>query len=152
MAVIDPSTDEGKLRLKLSDWQDIPLLPSSVYQQTLLDNNNNLQACTVTLGSYILGMLAHKTHRKLSQIEVWSNEQFKQYLQYLTLIIKDPAFSGASPIPYGSGMDGKVHEIEQFTMDWRKNYSAGTQSQQLAVDAALSPNDGSLYGRAVGSY
>lgn len=151
MSVIDPSTDEGKLRLKLSDWQDIPLLPSSVYQQTLLDNNNNLQACTVTLGSYILGMLAHKTHRKLSSIESWGNEQFEQYLKYLMLVVKDPAFSGASPIPYSSG-DSVAHPLTQFTSDWNRNYSAGTQSQQLAVDAAMSPNDGSLYGSAAGSY
>lgn len=143
--VIDPSTNEGKLRLRLSDWSDIPFLPSNVYQQTLTDNDNNLQKCTTILGSYILGILSQKTHRKLATLEVWGNEAFSSYLKFLDRIIKDPAYSGISPVPYMATGDG-TNEIVDFISDWRRNWYAGTEGQQLAVDAELSPNDGSRYG------
>ena len=59
MATIDPTTNIGKLRLRLADWRDIQWLPDSVYQQTLDDNNNNLTACTRILSQYILAILTH---------------------------------------------------------------------------------------------
>jgi len=58
MPAIDPTTNEGKLRLRLGDWRDITLLPSSVYQQTLTDCNNNLNKATAILAQYILAILA----------------------------------------------------------------------------------------------
>lgn len=143
--VIDPTTNEGKLRLRLSDWSDIPLLPSTVYQQTLIDNDNNLQRCTAILGSYILGILSQKTHRKLSNLEVWGNEAFASYLKFLEKIVKDPAYSGISPIPYMATGDG-TNDIVDFVEDWRRNYYNGTESQELAIDAERSPNDGSRFG------
>jgi hypothetical protein len=143
--IIDASTNEGKLRLRLSDWSDIPLIPSSVYQQTLLDNDNNLQRCTTIIGSYILGILSQKTHRKLANLEVWGKESFDSYLKYLDLIIKDPAYSGVSPIPYMAQGSG-TNDIVDFVDDWKRNYYNGTESQELAIDAERSPNDGSRFG------
>lgn len=143
--VIDPTTNEGKLRLRLSDWSDIPFLPSTVYQQTLIDNDNNLQKCTSVLGGYILGILSQRTHRKLANLEVWGNEAFQSYLQFLEKIIKDPAYSGVSPIPYMAKGDG-FNPIVDFVDDWKRNYYNGTESQQLAIDAERSPNDGSRFG------
>lgn len=57
MAVIDPSTNIGKLRLRLADWRDIQWLPDAVYQQTLDDTSNNLTASTRILAQYILAIL-----------------------------------------------------------------------------------------------
>jgi len=146
MTTIDPSTNLGKLRLALADWSDLPVLPDSVYIQTLSDNNDNLQKCKVVLGSYILGIFSQGVHRRMSvQLEVWGGEKFDQYKQYLLMIVKDPSFSGLCPIPY-SGSGDSPHEIIQFISDYKKNFPAGTQSQQLAFDASISPNDGSLYG------
>lgn len=147
MTIIDPSTNEGKLRLAVADWSDIPILPSSVYQQVLLDNDNDLVKSTKTLGSYILGIFSQKTHRKLGlQLEVWGGEQFDQYKKYLLLILKDPAFglAMASPLPYATTSD--FSPIPQFIADFRRNFSNGDESQQLATDASISPNLGDLYG------
>ena len=143
--IIDPTTNEGKLRLRLSDWSDIPLLPSSVYQQTLLENDNNIQRCTTILGSFILGLLSQRVHRKISNLEVWGNEAFDSYLKFLEKIIKDPAYSGISPIPYMAQGSG-TNDIVDFVDDWKRNYYNGTEAQSLAIDADRSPNDGSRYG------
>lgn len=143
MTIIDPATNLGRLRLKISDWGDIPILPDSVYQQTLLDTNDNLQQSTVILGSYILGILSQRTHRKLAQMEVWSDAQFSQYLIYLNMIVKDPSFMGISPIPYSSAAD--FSPILDFQANWNKGF-VQTEAQQLAFDADLSPNDNTRTG------
>lgn len=144
MASLDPTTNIGKLRLRVADYGDIQYLPDSVYYATLADNDDNLQRSTVTIASYILGGLSSKTHRKLASLEVWGSENFQNYKEFLMLTIKDPAFMNVSPIPYSaSGTD--VHPLIQFASDWNRNFPV-TQSQQLASDAQTSPNDGSLYG------
>ena len=51
MAVIDPSTNIGKLRLRLADWRDIQWLPDAVYQQTLDDTSNNFNRLNTHSGS-----------------------------------------------------------------------------------------------------
>jgi hypothetical protein len=144
MTIIDPSTNIGRLRLKLADWSDLVILPDSVYNQVLLDTNDNLNKATVILGSYILGILSQRTHRKLAQLESWSNEQFSQYLIYLEKIIKDPAYSGIAPIPYGA--TAETSPLIQFQETWRRNHYSGTEEQQSNSTAAYSPNDGSKFG------
>lgn len=147
--IIDPTTNLGKLRLRVSDWSELPYLPDSVYLQTLADNNDNIQKSTVVIGNYLLGIFSQGTHRRLSQnLEVWGGERFSQYLKYLMLIVKDPSFSGISPIPY-SASGTELHPILQHISDWKKNYPLGTEAQALAVSAAISPNTGDLYGPTV---
>ncbi len=145
MTIIDPTTNLGKLRLKLGDWGDIVTLPDSVYLQTLADNDDDLQKSTVTLGSYLLGIYSSRTHEKLGlQLESWSGEQFTQFKQYLMMLIKDPSFSNIAPIPYSS--TSAFNPIIDFQENWTKNYTQGTESQTLARNADISPNDGSRTG------
>lgn len=143
MTTIDPSTDLGKLRLRCADWGDLPFLPDSVYLQTLVDTGNNLPESAKTCAAYILGMLSFKVRRRLNQLEVYNDSQFKQYLEYLLLITKDPSFCSISPVPYVA--EGR-NLIQEFAEDWNKNYYSGTQSQALALSADLSPNDNSRTG------
>lgn len=151
MTIIDPSTNIGKLRLRVADYGDLPYLPDSVYTQTLSDNDNNLVRSSKVIAMYILGMLAFKTHRRMSvQLEVWGAEAFKNYKEFLLLTVSNPAFMQLSPVPYSAASSG-VNPLVQFQGDWNKNYYSGTQSQQLAFDALNSPNDGSLYGPVGGS-
>lgn len=145
MTTIDPSTDIGKLRLRVADYSDLVFLPDAVYSQTLEDNDNNLTKCATIIATYILGILSLKTHRKLAQLEVWGGEAFKNYKDFLLLTVTNPAFMSIAPIPYSSSSTD-LSAIQQFQNDWNKNYANGTQSQQLASDALNSPNDGSLYG------
>ena len=146
MTIIDPTTNLGKLRLRCADYSDIPFLPDSVYLQTLTDNNDNLFASARTCASYILGMLAFKTHRKMGlQLENWGGEAFAQYKEYLLLTVTNPAFMDLSPLPY-SATSGTVSPIIQFQNAWNKNFTRGTENQQLNLNALYSPNNNDLYG------
>lgn len=138
--VIDPSTDIGRLRLRCADVGDLPYLSDSVYSQTLTDKNGNLKEAAKTCAMYILGMLAHKTHRKLNQLEVWGAEAFTAYKEYLVLAVSNPAFMDFSPIPYSS--NAEFSPILDFQKSWNRNYRTGTESQWLALDADISTNTG----------
>jgi hypothetical protein len=142
---LDPTTPIGKLRLRIADWSDSPFLPDSVYQSVLDDNSGNLYSSAKTLATFILGILSQRTHRKLSTLEVWGAEAFANYKSFLLLTVTNPAFMDLSPLPYSASGCG-LSPILQFKHDWDRNFTKGTQSQQLAFDALYSPNDGSLYG------
>lgn len=146
MTTIDYSTPVGKLRMRLGDISDLPFLPDSVYSAVYAEKDSNLQQATVACGNMILGQLAFKTHRRLSvQLEIWGAEMYANYSDFLLRTVTNPNFMDISPIPY-NGATEEMHPLKQFQDDWNKCFYRGTQSQQLAVDAAISPNDGSLYG------
>lgn len=136
MAVIDPTTNLGKLRLKVGDITDLQLLPDSVYTQTLVDTNNNLTQSTGIIAGYILAILSQQTHQKLVQIEVFGNQWFEQYVTFIKLVVLNPNLSQIAPVPYAAGVDTQ-NPLTQFTDDWYANYAQGTQSQRLHDDAAL---------------
>lgn len=135
---LDPTTNIGKVRLRVGDYTDTPHLPDSVYQSVLNEKANNLPASAKVIAQYILGMLAMKTHRKLAQLEVWGAEAFKNYKEFLILTIQDPVFMNCSPIPYSPAAE--FNPILQFQADWNKNFTAGTESQQMSINADMSPN------------
>lgn len=143
--ILDPTSAIGMVRLRVADYSDLPLFPDSVYQAVLDENAGSVTSSAKTMANYILGALSHKTHRKLAQIEVWGAEAFKNYKEFLILTVKDPAFMAYSPIPYGV-TSTDTNPLLQFTQDWNKNYYHGTDSQQLAVNALYSPNEGGAYG------
>lgn len=143
MANIDPTSSVGMLRLRVADYGDISLLPDSVYTSTLVAASGNIPAAAKTLAMYILGMLSHKTHRKLAMMEVWGSESFSNYKAYLLLVYTNPTFMDISPIPYSATAD---NPLADFQSDWNRNFSSGTQSQAMALSAELSPNDGSRLG------
>ena len=142
--IIDPTTSLGKVRLRIADVGDLPYLSDSVIQSTLDDNGNNVMNAAKTCAMYILGMLAHKTHRKLAQLEVWGSEAFTAYKEFLMLAHTNPAFMDFSPVPYSSSAE--FSPILDFQKSWNKNFTNGTEAQQLAFNADLSPNDGTRLG------
>ncbi len=148
MAVIDPSTDIGRLRLRVADYGDIPFLSDDVYASTLVDTNNNLPQAASTIANYILGMLSLKTHRRLVNIEIWGAEAFANYKQFLAATINNPSLLPTGAISlYSASRDDCPNPIKQFLVDWDRNYSQGTQSQQLHWDARFYRNE---YGQLIG--
>ena len=146
MAVIDYSTPEGKLRMRLGDTSDLPFLPSSVYNAVYVENSSNLFASTKALGSMILGQLAFKTDRKMGlQLQVWGSQAYANYEKFLLMTVTNPAFMDLSPMPYSATSDA-VSPIIQFQNAWNENFVRGTENQQLNINALYSPNDGSTYG------
>jgi hypothetical protein len=124
MTTIDPSTNLGKVRLRVGDWSDIPILPDTVVNQTLTDCNNNVIRASQLCAQYILATLTAKTHRKLAQLETWSSEQFDNYVKFLQMTVLNPHLSGIAPVPYvvDSGVE---NPIEQFIENWKAGYERG---------------------------
>lgn len=145
MTIIDPTTNLGKLRLRVADYSDLPFLPDSVYTATLADTNDNLPRAAKIVASYILGIMSQKTHRRLSSLEVWGAEAFKNYKEFLLLTFTNPHFMDIAPVPYFGGVNEK-HQLVEFVESWNKNFYNGNEKQQSAFSASVSPNDGSLYG------
>lgn len=145
MTIIDYSTPEGKLRMRLGDTSDLPFLPSSVYNAVYAERGNNLLQATIALGSMILGQLAFQTDRKMGlQLQVWSSQAFAAYKEFLILTVKDPAFMDMSPIPVNvQGTD--LHPLIEFQKDWNLNYAQITQSQQMKWDAIGSPSSSAIW-------
>jgi hypothetical protein len=126
MAVVDPTSTTGKLRLRCGDTSDLPILSDAVYEQTYIDSGNSLNRAATTCAQYILALLSQNTHSKLVQIEVWGAK-----------VVLNPQLSQTCPIPYSASND-KVHPLIEFTEDWYGNFTAGTQSEQLERDSVNS--------------
>lgn len=120
--ILDLSNPVSLMRLRCGDTRDLPIFPDEVYQKALDDKKGNVKAASILCAQYILATLAFKTHQKMAQLEVWGAESFKNYQSYLLMVVKDPDFSGISPIPYSA--EG-VSPIAEFQKDWDKQYTDG---------------------------
>lgn len=130
MAAIDPTTNEGKLRLRLGDWKDVSWLPSSVYQQTLVDCNNNLTKAAGLLAQYILAILAQGTRSKLGQIESFDDQAFTQYRQFIIDTVSNPSIMNISPLAIVSGAD-EPNPLIEFSDLWNAGYITTTSTQDM---------------------
>ena len=128
--MIDPTTNVGKLRLKVGDIQDMPILPDVVYTQTLTDNQDNINRSAQTIAGYIAAILSQRTREKLSFIEIYGSDVYKNYMDFIKQIMTNPNISGVSPIPYAGGVRG-TNPMIQFQEDWQKAYSGITESERL---------------------
>jgi hypothetical protein len=139
MPIIDLTSPVGKLRYRLGDYLDIPRLPDEVYESALTDTNNNLRAATILCGQYILAGLAFDTQQKMGIVEVYGQQAFNQYLQFLKLVIKEPALNHTCPIPYVAGAD-ELHPILQFKEDFTNAQNRPTSDERLH-QIAIGPFD-----------
>jgi len=133
---VDFTTDVGRVRLRVGDASDLPLLPDIVYTQTITDCNGYLPRAAVTICQYILGMLTCSVHEKLSQIEVFGADYFNNYMAFVKATILNPATFDISPLPYTPPIVDEwgntiLAPLLQFQKDWTENYAYGTQSQQM---------------------
>lgn len=127
MTVIDPSTPIGKIRLRIGDWSDLVILPDAVIDSAIIDCEGSLPRAASLCAQYILATLSFKTHKKLAQIETWSNEQFENYMHFLKTVVLNPAFSSVYvPVAY-NGDQSVQHPLIAFVADWNSNYSTSKQ-------------------------
>ncbi len=139
MAILDPTTTIGKMRLRVGDYSDLPLMPDAVYESALDDTSDNLPRACVLVAQYILASLTGQTHQKLAQIEVFGNQWFEQYLAFVKATILNPHLMQLNPLPYtptAKDIYGNIIEVPliQFQKDWNASYSGGTQSQQMYLE------------------
>lgn len=127
--LLDPATAIGKIRLRVGDWSDLPVLPDNVIQSALDDCDANVPRAAQLCAQYILATLTAKTHRKLAQIETWSNEQFNNYVKFLEKTILNPHLMSIAPIPYVN--TETEHPLIEFTREWNEAYECTTTSLLL---------------------
>jgi hypothetical protein len=135
MANLDLTSLIDQVRLRCGDYLDLPYLPDSAYQHALDQSANNVPKATVLASQWILAQLAFGAHRKMAQLEVYGNQMFDQYKQYLVMITKDPSISQICPIPYSGSTEDCPNPLVQFVEDWNDNYVNGTQSELLHEQA-----------------
>lgn len=121
---LDPSTPLGKVRLRVGDWSDIPILPDTVINSALSDCQNNVPRASALCAQYILATLTAKTHKKLSQVELWSSEQFDNYVKFLQMTILNPHVMAVAPVPYIGERD-QEHPLQVFIESWQAGYTPG---------------------------
>ena len=136
MAIIDPSTDIGKLRLRLADWRDVEWLPDSVYTQTLSDCGGNLTKAVGILAQYILGILAQGTRSKMYQIESYDDQAFTQYRQFIIDTISNPAIMTIAPLAVVTGAD-TANPLIEFQKLWNAGYMQTTSYEDMQLFAGV---------------
>lgn len=119
MAILDLNDPISLMRLRTGDTRDIPVLPDEVYQKTLDDNSGNIKVSSIICAQYILATLAFKGQQRMGIVEVYGQHVFRQYQDYLMMIVKNPDFSGISPIPYSH--EG-TSPITKFQKNWDEQY------------------------------
>jgi hypothetical protein len=144
MANLNPATPIGKMRLRVGDYSDFPLMPDEVYVSALSDCQDNLPRACVLVATYILASLTSQTHQRLVQVEVYGSEWFENYLKFVKATILNPNFMIVSPVPWTPIMvDEYGNQIEvpliQFQKDWNANFAAGTQSADMRLTAMYQP-------------
>lgn len=136
MALLDPTTNVGKMRLRVGDYSDLPIMPDEVYLSALTDCDNYLPRACVLMAQYILASLTGQTHQKLAQIEVFGGEWFNNYLAFVKATILNPNLMQVTPLPYTPvTLDQWGNKVEvpliQFQKDWNNNYVRATDSEQM---------------------
>lgn len=130
MALLDPTSKITMMRLRCGDTRDIPFLPDEVYCSALDEKKGDIKSASILCAQYILAQLAFKTRAKMVQLEVFGGDAFKQYQEYLLMIVKNPDFSGISPIPYSATGPSPINE---FQKDWDKSYECGCNGGVLPL-------------------
>ena len=130
MAAIDPTSNIGKLRLRLGDWRDVTWLPDNVYKQTLIECNNDLKKSASILAQYILAILAQQTRSRVMQIESYDDQAFAQYRQFIIDAVSNPAFMNISPIAITTGID-EPNPLIEFQKLWNAGYVGGDSYEYL---------------------
>lgn len=134
MAVIDPTTNLGRVRLRVGDFTDFQIFPDSVYESTLIDCANNVPQASKLMAQYILATLSMRVHERLGNVEVFGSDYAKQYVAFIKTTILNPNMMEIAPIPYGSGI-AVEQKLLKFREDFNNNYSAGTQDQLMSLTA-----------------
>lgn len=96
-------TDE--VRLFTGDiWPDMEYLTDNDYNYYLTRNDGNVRRAGLDAMRAILFKLSRGARERTGDIEVYGSEYFKNYLQALTLVIKNPDIAISLAVPYAGGI------------------------------------------------
>lgn len=120
--MLDPTSNIGKVRLRVGDYQDPPMqfFPDSVYTSALEDNNQNIARASKAVACFILAQMCQQGNIVLGPLSLYDADMAKSYQVYLNMIIKDSSFSGFAPIPYFGGAD-TPNPVVEWNNTWKCN-------------------------------
>lgn len=121
---IDPTTPIGKVRLRIGDFGDLPLLSDSVIQSALDDKGGDIPKASALAANYILAFISRKTHQRMTAaLEVWGAEHFDNYLRFLKATILNPAVMDMSMVVHsGSTASTEDDPLVLFQKNWNESY------------------------------
>lgn len=130
MAILNPTTSIGKMRLRVGDFSDLPIMPDEVYLSALDDCQGNIPRAVVLMARYILAALTAQTHQKLAQVEVYGGEWYNNYLSFIRATILNPHMMETTAMPYVAGeLDKNGNAVEvplvKFMKEWNEQYQCG---------------------------
>lgn len=102
----DPANNAlDRIRLITGDTDPTyEFLDDATYQYLLDKNNQNEKQAAIEGARYILANIARYTRERTGDIEVYGNEFFKNYRDYLLELVNNPNFSNILPKPYAGGI------------------------------------------------
>lgn len=102
----DPANSAtDRVRLNVGDTDpNYEFLDDTTYQYLLNKHNNNEKQATLEAAKYILAFIARYTRERTGDIEVYGNEFFKNYRDWLLELINNPNFSNILAKPYAGGI------------------------------------------------
>jgi hypothetical protein len=102
----DPTNPIDRIRLTVGDTDELnEYISDQWYSHFLTKNTNNETRAAIDAAKAILVRFTSNTREKVDQVEVYGNELFPNYLQWLKEFIESPALSGLrSPSPYAGGV------------------------------------------------
>lgn len=119
----DPTRDIDRVRLSVGDTDVDNEYISDTWYQYFLDNNSaNEKLAAIDAAKAILAKFTANTREKVDQVEIYGNQQFDNYLQWLKDFIENPSLSGIlSPVPYLGGLSKQDMRDNNTTIDNNRN-------------------------------
>lgn len=104
--VLDPATKPvDRVRLRIADFSDIPLLSDDVIQYYITKNSSNETTAARECALVILGVLARDaSYNKIDALIVDGKNAYNSYKDYLLKLIADPRISLSIPVSYFGGV------------------------------------------------
>lgn len=130
-----------RIRLITGDTDPVyEFLDDATYQYLLDKNNNNEKQAALEAAKYILANIARYTRERTGDIEVYGNEFFKNYRDYLLELVNNPNFSNILARPYAGGISKKDmlandENLDNVRPEFYRGYSVGEHTYEEIEDA-----------------
>jgi len=102
----DPSRDVDLVRMKVGDVDlEFEYLTDDWYNYFINRNDGNLNRSSLDAARAILASFTGSVREKTDQVEIYGNELFENYLNFLNNFVTNPSLSPLGPpVPYFGGL------------------------------------------------
>jgi hypothetical protein len=125
----NPSTSAiDRVRLMTGDiLPDIEFLTDDIYQYVLTKNSDSEKQSALECARYILPSLARYARERAGDIEYYGSEFFRNYKEFLLLLIQNPHSGFIEAMPYAGGISqadirANISNLDTPTNRFYKSY------------------------------